>query len=229
MITPSSRISWGLTQRLYALSVLASIGLLAAVGSTGMLGGALYYQYVKGLAPCEMCHWQRWPHIAAIVVGLLAALWSGSAWLLNSADSCTALASASVALGNPRSATGAASAATSSAGALAITNGSGSITLAAPSPAGSTLSLDIALNLGSTGADQSCNAAHPATTGAALPWLRAQNGSCAATADRDPAARASFGIFAPETRRTVHVRDQFWQRQVALLASLVCLDEIYSN
>lgn len=48
------------------------IGLLAALGSTGMLGGALYFQYVVGLAPCEMCHWQRWPHIAAIVVGLLA-------------------------------------------------------------------------------------------------------------------------------------------------------------
>ncbi len=31
MIKTSSRISWGLTQRLYALSVLASIGLLAAV------------------------------------------------------------------------------------------------------------------------------------------------------------------------------------------------------
>jgi disulfide bond formation protein DsbB len=48
------------------------IGLLAALGSTGMLGGALYFQYVVGLAPCEMCHWQRWPHIASIVVGLLA-------------------------------------------------------------------------------------------------------------------------------------------------------------
>ena len=48
------------------------IGLLAALGSMGMLGGALYFQYVVGLAPCEMCHWQRWPHIASIVVGLLA-------------------------------------------------------------------------------------------------------------------------------------------------------------
>ncbi|MDI1285402.1 MAG: disulfide bond formation protein B [Reyranella sp.] len=48
------------------------IGLLAALGSTGMLGGALYFQYLLGLAPCEMCHWQRWPHIASIVVGLLA-------------------------------------------------------------------------------------------------------------------------------------------------------------
>ena len=42
--------------------------LLAALGSMGMLGGALYFQYVVGLAPCEMCHWQRWPHIASIVM-----------------------------------------------------------------------------------------------------------------------------------------------------------------
>jgi MSHA biogenesis protein MshQ len=144
---------------------------------------------------------------AALQVPVVAEYWGGSAWLLNSADNCTALAGTSVALGNPRGATGAASTATSSAGALAIGSGSGTITLAAPSPAGSTLSLDIALNLGATTADQSCNSAHPATTGAGLPWLRAQNGSCAATADRDPAARASFGIFAPETRKTVHVRD----------------------
>lgn len=48
------------------------IGLLAALGSAGMLGGALYFQYVVGLAPCEMCHWQRWPHIASIAVGLAA-------------------------------------------------------------------------------------------------------------------------------------------------------------
>jgi len=146
---------------------------------------------------------------AALQLPVVAEYWAGSAWLLNSADSCTALAGASVALANPRGATGAASAATTSAGALAMGSGNGSITLAAPTPAGSTLSLDIALNLGSTTADQSCNTAHPATTGAALPWLRAQNGSCAVSADRDPAARASFGIFAPETRKTVHARDLY--------------------
>jgi disulfide bond formation protein DsbB len=54
------------------LPLASLIGLLAALGSAGMLGGALYFQYVVGLAPCEMCHWQRWPHIASIVVGLLA-------------------------------------------------------------------------------------------------------------------------------------------------------------
>ncbi|GCL62215.1 LamG domain-containing protein [Pseudaquabacterium pictum] len=146
---------------------------------------------------------------AALQLAATTDYWNGSLWQLNSADSCTALAASSVALSNPRGATGAASTATSSAGEVAISSGSGLLTLTAPSPAGSTLSLDIAVNLGSTGTDQSCNSLRPASTGAGLPWLRAQNGSCAATADRDPAARASFGIFAPETRKTVHVRDLY--------------------
>lgn len=30
--------------------------------------GALASQYLGGLHPCEMCHWQRWPHYAAIVL-----------------------------------------------------------------------------------------------------------------------------------------------------------------
>ena len=55
-----------------ALPVPSKLGLLAVLGSGALLGGALYFQYVLGLAPCEMCHWQRWPHIAAIAAGLLA-------------------------------------------------------------------------------------------------------------------------------------------------------------
>jgi MSHA biogenesis protein MshQ len=82
------------------------------------------------------------------------------------------------------------------------------LTLAAPTPAAS-VSLDVALNLGATAADQSCNAAHPATASGARAWLRAANGSCAVTADRDPASRASFGLYAPETRKTVHARELF--------------------
>src|SRR5678815_859839 len=57
---------------LAALPAPSKLGLLAALGSCALLGGALYFQYVMGLAPCEMCHWQRWPHIAAVVAGLLA-------------------------------------------------------------------------------------------------------------------------------------------------------------
>lgn len=37
-----------------------------------LLGGALGSQFLGGLVPCEMCVWQRWPHLAAILVALLA-------------------------------------------------------------------------------------------------------------------------------------------------------------
>ncbi len=50
----------------------SKIGLLAALASTALMGGALFFQYVMGLPPCDLCHWQRYPHIAAIAVGLAA-------------------------------------------------------------------------------------------------------------------------------------------------------------
>jgi len=33
--------------------------------------GALGFQYLAHFPPCEMCHWQRWPLIAAAVVGIV--------------------------------------------------------------------------------------------------------------------------------------------------------------
>ena len=51
--------------------------LLAAGGSLAMLLGAFGFQYIGGLAPCQLCLWQRWPHAAAVLIGLLA-LWLGS-------------------------------------------------------------------------------------------------------------------------------------------------------
>ena len=48
--------------------------LLAVLVPTGLLGGALFSQYVGGLYPCEMCYWQRWPHGAAILLALGAFL-----------------------------------------------------------------------------------------------------------------------------------------------------------
>lgn len=37
-----------------------------------LMAGALGSQYIGHLFPCEMCHWQRWPHYAAIVLALIA-------------------------------------------------------------------------------------------------------------------------------------------------------------
>ena len=50
----------------------SQLGLMAVIGSGALLGGALFFQYVGGLAPCEMCFWQRYPHMVAIAAGLSA-------------------------------------------------------------------------------------------------------------------------------------------------------------
>jgi len=33
--------------------------------------GALGFQYLGDFPPCEMCHWQRWPHILAAAAGII--------------------------------------------------------------------------------------------------------------------------------------------------------------
>ncbi len=48
--------------------------LIALLIPSTLLGGALASQYAGGLYPCEMCHWQRWPHAAAILLSLTAML-----------------------------------------------------------------------------------------------------------------------------------------------------------
>jgi disulfide bond formation protein DsbB len=55
-------------------SRLKQARLLALVVPAGLLGGALFSQYIGGLYPCEMCYWQRWPHAAAILLALGAYL-----------------------------------------------------------------------------------------------------------------------------------------------------------
>lgn len=37
-----------------------------------LLGGAYASQYLGGLHPCEMCWWQRYPHMVAIALALIA-------------------------------------------------------------------------------------------------------------------------------------------------------------
>jgi disulfide bond formation protein DsbB len=45
---------------------------IVLLGSSALLGGAIAFQHLGGIAPCEMCMWQRWPHVAALALGLLA-------------------------------------------------------------------------------------------------------------------------------------------------------------
>ena len=44
---------------------------LAGLCSLALILGALGFQYIGHIAPCEMCHWQRWPHIATAIIGIL--------------------------------------------------------------------------------------------------------------------------------------------------------------
>ena len=46
--------------------------LLAGLGSFTLLASALLFQYLGELAPCPMCIWQRWPHLAAVLIALAA-------------------------------------------------------------------------------------------------------------------------------------------------------------
>ncbi len=50
---------------------------LAAGGSAALMLGALGFQYIGEMPPCKLCYWQRYPHIAAIAIGVLALLVAG--------------------------------------------------------------------------------------------------------------------------------------------------------
>jgi disulfide bond formation protein DsbB len=58
------------------------IVLVAAGGSALALAVAFVAQWGFGLAPCQMCIWQRWPHAAAIALGGAALLRGGMGWRL---------------------------------------------------------------------------------------------------------------------------------------------------
>ncbi|MEK9645768.1 MAG: disulfide bond formation protein B [Alphaproteobacteria bacterium] len=53
----------------------ADAPLWAMVASVVALAAALGSQYLGGLAPCDLCLWQRVPHAAVIVIGIGALLW----------------------------------------------------------------------------------------------------------------------------------------------------------
>ncbi len=54
------------------MSATRAASLLLFVVSAGLLLGALGFQYLGGLAPCEMCYWQRWGHVAVLAAAAVA-------------------------------------------------------------------------------------------------------------------------------------------------------------
>lgn len=53
-----------------------NLALLAALGSVALLLGAYAFQYMGGLQPCTLCWWQRYPHMVAVMVGIVALIWN---------------------------------------------------------------------------------------------------------------------------------------------------------
>jgi disulfide bond formation protein DsbB len=49
-----------------------AVPLLILLASAALVGGALLFQYVGGLQPCELCLYQRWPYYIVIVLSALA-------------------------------------------------------------------------------------------------------------------------------------------------------------
>ena len=70
------------------------LGLMIAGGiSTTLLSGALLFQFVGGFAPCSLCIWQRWPHLAVIImafIGLRDVTPRSMLWLIFIAGSASA-------------------------------------------------------------------------------------------------------------------------------------------
>ena len=57
---------------------LQTARLLALLIPAMLLAGAWAFQLIGGLYPCEMCHWQRWPHYAALAFAALAFIVDGA-------------------------------------------------------------------------------------------------------------------------------------------------------
>ncbi len=66
--------------------------MLLLLGPSALLGGALAFEYIGGLYPCEMCLWQRWALVAALALALLG-------WALGHARAVLALSALAVLVG----------------------------------------------------------------------------------------------------------------------------------
>ncbi|MEJ6003518.1 DUF6701 domain-containing protein [Paucibacter soli] len=130
-----------------------------------------------------------------LVMALQAEYWNGSAFSINSADGCTGIAAAHLNFGNYRKTLIAADAQLKTS-PVQLASGRARLILAAPA-AGHSGSYDLSIKLGN--ADASCLAPwapNPAAASSAnLAYL--QGGWCTggASHDKDPSARASFGLY----------------------------------
>ncbi len=126
-------------------------------------------------------------------------------FITNSQDSCTNFGTANIGLANFKNnlQSGEMSVSAVTFGTVAfgagVNTGTGTITLAQPSGGDGKYfgSLDLVVNLGAVATPQPCGALTPAPTpaGKNISYLRGAWGGCGAVYDRDPTARAAFGVY----------------------------------
>jgi MSHA biogenesis protein MshQ len=136
-----------------------------------------------------------------------AQYWNGTTFVTNPEDDCTPLNAANVALGNYRRNLSAGETIVSTSGILS--DGAGTLRLTAPGAANAG-SVDVSVNL--TGplpgspAGASCTAGMPASASSGFSYL--QGAWCGAAYDRDPTARATFGVYR-NSARVIFRRENF--------------------
>ncbi|MBX3665094.1 MAG: hypothetical protein KF834_05370 [Burkholderiales bacterium] len=132
-----------------------------------------------------------------------AQYWTGTFFATNALDTCTTLSAGNVGMGNYIGNLNAGETTVTSVTALSA--GRGTIVLGAPG-AGNNGSVDLAFNLGDGTAAAACPSFAPNAGAGNLPWLRGQ--WCGAAHDRDPSARARFGIRGGGDER-IYIRENY--------------------
>jgi MSHA biogenesis protein MshQ len=147
---------------------------------------------------------------STLSIPVTAEYWTGRSWLLNSDDVYTVIPQNSFAIKPLVS--GMTVAHSFASNPVKLANGAAAfdlrVTGGGPGP------VDIAINIGSSLQDNSCigNTVGTglATFGAAIPWLRPVTIGCnPSPLARDPYSRVNFGVYTPENRRIIHVREVF--------------------
>jgi hypothetical protein len=128
--------------------------------------------------------------------------WNGAAFV-TSADTCTSISTANVALGNYQKNLNSGETTVASVGAFS--GGLAWLRLSAPGAANNG-SVDVSVNLTGAGAGNSCTASMAASTGSGLSHL--QGAWCGAPYGRDPTARATFGVNT-NTNQMIYQRENF--------------------
>ena len=79
---------------MFPIRTPSTISFMLGAAALALILGALGFQYLDRLPPCEMCMWQRYPHIAAAIIGIGGFLLARGAGLSESVASTIAILTA---------------------------------------------------------------------------------------------------------------------------------------